>query len=238
MGDHARYSPSAATRWLTCPGSIGLSESLNQVQGSSPQAEEGTAAHWVFENYRARRYSAQAPNEVALTDELVDTVRLSLAEMNRHIPSNAKQFREIKLSTWKVLGLETAEVWGTADVVALADDRVWLVDFKYGKYPVSPENNTQLLTYAVGLLDLVGEAYEDFTLAILQPRSNHLWRQWDITLDDVKNWAEKLQTYFAERPSHFQRGEHCFFCPAKNICGHRIFQDETKERRTEFCEPA
>ena len=236
MGEHARYSPSAATRWLTCPGSIGLSESLKQVQGSSPQAEEGTAAHWLFESFDTRRYAYQAPNGVVLTDELVDTVRMSLAEMSRHI--SGKEFREIRLPTWEVLGLDTPDVWGTADVVALGDDRVWLVDFKYGKYPVSPENNHQLLTYAVGLLDLVGDAYEDFTLAILQPRSNHLWQQWDITLDDITNWAEKLRAYFAERPNHFQRGEHCFFCPAKNICGHRLFENETKERRTEFCESA
>ncbi len=222
MSEHARYSPSAATRWLSCPGSISLSESLDEIQGSSPAAEEGTAAHWLFENFNARQYSSQAPNGVELTDQLTMTVKSSLDEMYKHVPTRV-QFRELKMPTWKVLNLPEPIIWGTADVVALADDRAWLVDFKYGKHPVSPENNAQLLTYAVGLLDLVDDAYEDFSLAILQPRATHHWRQWDIKLKDIKEWADMLRDYFANPSDKIVPGDHCFFCPAKHNCARRLF---------------
>lgn len=221
MTEHARYSPSAATRWLTCPGSIALGESL--TQGSSSAAEEGTAAHWLFESFDTRQYALHAPNGVVLTDQLVKTVKSSLDEMGERV--TGKQFRELKMPTWRTLGLSEPIIWGTADVVSLADDRAWLVDFKYGKYPVSPENNSQLLTYAVGLLDLVDDAYEDFSLAILQPRAKHHWRQWDIKLKDIKEWADKLRDYFANPSDKIVPGNHCFFCPAKHKCARRLFDE-------------
>lgn len=221
MSDHALYSPSAATRWLTCPGSVSLSGT--EVQGSSPAAEEGTAAHWLFENYRSRQYASHAPNGVELTEQLKTTVKSSLDVMNSHV--SGSEFRELKMPTWKTLNLPEPIIWGTADVVALADDRAWLVDFKYGRYAVSPENNAQLLTYAVGLLDLVGDAYEDFSLAILQPRATHHWRQWDIKLQDIKEWADKLRNYFATPSDKIVPGGHCFFCPAKHNCPKRFFEE-------------
>lgn len=42
---HARLSPSAASRWMTCPGSVVLSEGIADT--SSEFADEGTAAHYL-----------------------------------------------------------------------------------------------------------------------------------------------------------------------------------------------
>ena len=41
---HARLSPSAAVRWINCPGSVALS-AVCPPAGSSDYADEGTAAH-------------------------------------------------------------------------------------------------------------------------------------------------------------------------------------------------
>ena len=45
---HAKLSPSAAARWINCPGSIRLSEKVPPPP-SSDYADEGTLAHAVAE---------------------------------------------------------------------------------------------------------------------------------------------------------------------------------------------
>ncbi len=45
---HARLSPSAAERWMTCPGSVKLSEAIQDRE--SQYAAEGTAAHELAEH--------------------------------------------------------------------------------------------------------------------------------------------------------------------------------------------
>ena len=44
---HATFSPSAAERWIACPGSVKLSE--NCPKTTSKYAEEGTLAHALAE---------------------------------------------------------------------------------------------------------------------------------------------------------------------------------------------
>ena len=47
MAGHAKLSPSSAERWMTCPGSVALSEGY--ADRSSAVADEGTAAHELAE---------------------------------------------------------------------------------------------------------------------------------------------------------------------------------------------
>ena len=48
MAKHAkRFSPSAAERWMTCPGSV--TACLDLPNESSSYADEGTAAHYMAE---------------------------------------------------------------------------------------------------------------------------------------------------------------------------------------------
>ena len=46
---HARLSPSASKRWLTCPGSVRLIESLDLPETFNRYAAEGTVAHEIHE---------------------------------------------------------------------------------------------------------------------------------------------------------------------------------------------
>jgi len=43
MSGHAKLSPSSAARWMTCPGSVALSEGIEDT--SSKNADEGTMMH-------------------------------------------------------------------------------------------------------------------------------------------------------------------------------------------------
>ena len=47
MSDHAKFSPSGASRWLACPGSVALEAECPDT--SSAYAEEGTYAHTILE---------------------------------------------------------------------------------------------------------------------------------------------------------------------------------------------
>jgi len=47
MAQHAKLSPSAAHRWMNCPGSVRMSE--GELNLGSPAAMMGTAAHRIIE---------------------------------------------------------------------------------------------------------------------------------------------------------------------------------------------
>ena len=49
MPKHATLSPSAAVRWINCPGSVGISAQLPPAP-SSTYADEGTLAHLFAEH--------------------------------------------------------------------------------------------------------------------------------------------------------------------------------------------
>ena len=46
---HARLSPSASKRWMTCPGSVAFCSSIKGREAPSKFAAEGTAAHELGE---------------------------------------------------------------------------------------------------------------------------------------------------------------------------------------------
>ena len=52
--EHARLSPSAAERWLSCPASVRVIESLPRERSDTVYTREGTAAHALGE-LEARR---------------------------------------------------------------------------------------------------------------------------------------------------------------------------------------
>jgi hypothetical protein len=213
---HAIYAPSSAHRWLECPASIERSAALPSI--TTQAAQVGTYAHEVFE----KGYS------VGATEEMIEHVSGATAELFKRV-GEAKLFREYHLPVWRVLGLSQPLIYGTADVVALGEDRAWVIDLKYGKHSVNPVENLQLLTYGVGLLGLVGESYQDFSLCILQPRQGAMWRQWNITLDVLHAHRDRLIAFFDSPKDVVSPGNHCYFCPAKSICVERIFGHDDDE---------
>ena len=46
---HSRFSPSAAKRWMACPGSIQLAESIPFVMDTTMPAAKGTLVHHMVE---------------------------------------------------------------------------------------------------------------------------------------------------------------------------------------------
>lgn len=67
--------------------------------------------------------------------------------------------------------------WGTADVVIISEDRIRVIDIKYGAgVRVSAIENTQLMSYGVGALSLVDDPLRirEVTVSVWQPRMNNV----------------------------------------------------------------
>jgi RecB family exonuclease len=54
--------------------------------------------------------------------------------------------------------VDEADSFGTADVVIVRSDEVQVIDLKTGRTPVEVESNTQMMTYALGVLHELARA--------------------------------------------------------------------------------
>lgn len=245
---HALFSPSAAHRWLECPGSIVL---CNQVPStSSVYAREGTAAHQVLEwcitegkpaaAYEGRVIEIEG-DRFTVDAEMVDAVQ-STIEAAQLASGGAELIPERRLFFGEHLGVTNEEASGTADIFAvsaLEPDELQVHDFKYGRgEPVLAEDNPQLMLYALGALaefgDLLGP-FETVRLVIHQPRVRNAPSEWTVSVSDLEQWARDeaarrvktikiaQQTYKPEdghwRDTFLNPGpKQCRWCDAKASC--------------------
>lgn len=225
MTEHSRFGGSSASRWMSCPGSIGLTErsrasgDIPAESASSEYASEGTRAHLLLSE------CLEGGQDAYERPELADD-----ADMMVHVQSALDAFRRLGRGTrfieTRVYPIaDRADVFGTVDFALLLDGVLSVVDFKYGKgIRVSPEDNTQLKFYALGLLlALPASAVHTVRPGIHQPRTSGREIQWGtaLTADDLRGWGEALARAVgeAETPgAPLSPGDHCRWCPAKSMC--------------------
>ena len=176
MAMHARLSPSAAGRWLSCPASVRLSEQVPE-RPAGPAAQAGTVMHSGFERallgeghltaseLEALKQLGVAPERACqMVDEGVSAARALLSRYRL-----TEFLTEHRVNPGARIG--RTDFWGTADVVAACERQgvLLVTDFKTGRVPVPPEENAQMLAYAAGSLDLLTFQPSRIVLAILQP---------------------------------------------------------------------
>lgn len=230
--EHSPVGPSAAERWLHCPGSV--LTTIDIEDESSSYAIEGTAGHTVTEwcreeGNRAEHYlgvmvpvwvNADRTDLVECNQEMVDAVNYFLDYVEQF---HGEIFVEEKVSytQWVKNG------FGTCDDARISDVLAVITDFKYGKgIQVYAKNNPQLMLYALGFYQEFGWMYphlKDFQLNICQPRLDHL-DEWTISLEDLLAWAEDVARpagVLAQTPgSPYVAGYWCSknFCKIKETC--------------------
>lgn len=237
---HATFAPSAAHRWLRCPGSVRLAEGLDEAP--SVFAAEGTAAHMVAEQCLQRGinavlYQGSKVNGFTVDAEMVDAVQTYL-DVVREIELTADEFEyEQRLDMTSVVG----GVFGTGDFIAYRGRKPWpgeydgppftrsrvtIVDLKYGRgVAVEVKDNEQLLTYAMGVgLRYHNRGVDEVELVVVQPRAPHPdgpVRRWVTSVVDLYEHAIALQDATAaasKGDAPLVPGSHCQFCKAIGIC--------------------
>lgn len=185
MSEHAVLSPSKASRWITCPGSVALTAGMEDT--SSSYADEGTAAHAVA---AARLLGVPGP---AAADH---TTSDFISVYTKYV-RNAAEGKILLVEQRFDLERWTSEKGGkgTADavIVDLANQALEVIDLKFGQgHVVDAEENEQLMLYALGALDVVELCYGEvktIKLVIVQPRRDHI-SEWTISKKDLLRFGE------------------------------------------------
>jgi hypothetical protein len=130
---------------------------------------------------------------------------------------------EVRVDPGRRIG--RCDFWGTADLIGADSERQVLLvgDFKTGRARVDVRNNTQLMCYALGSLDLVDFTPERVILAILQPPvlgSNPAI--WETNISELRTFekyviGQAALTDQVETPPTPSK-EACLWCPAKVVC--------------------
>lgn len=160
--EHAKLSPSAADRWMVCPGSQVLCEGLEER--TSPYAEEGTLAHSV-----AEKWLRHEPLPKGCTTEMKEHVQVYVD----HVESIWEK-GEVRMIE-KVVHVND-HIWGTADAIVWIPETATLhvVDLKYGAgVAVEVNDNRQLKTYALAALLELKYPAKKVVATIVQPRLPH-----------------------------------------------------------------
>jgi len=230
-----RMSPSGATRWLSCSGSL---VTKGFAQENSNFAVEGTRAHALaehclvnkispldvekfdYENYGEYFKDAEPDDTMAACIEgYVDFVEGLIAKSDYH---------EIE-GTYKTVVAGDLMLTGTYDALTYEKEISLLnvIDLKYGMgLPVSAENNKQLMCYALLACFKTGITPKTVAIHVYQPRDLNGVR--DDPLDTWYMKYEDLQDYYREIVKvaknvdagkiEYCIGDFCRWCKALTKC--------------------
>lgn len=178
---HARLSASSAHRWMNCPGTIRMSEGIDDPE--TIYQLEGRAAHALAE-FALRQDVAKELHLMHWSD--VPTVVVETEEGNKNWPIDDTMREAVGLYVETVRDLHTKlggklyiertfdlamlrppePMFGTADAVIVGERTIDVIDLKYGAgVTVEVTDNAQLLYYALGAI------LAEFTARVMDPAS-------------------------------------------------------------------
>jgi len=239
---HARLAPSAASRWMRCPGSVPFVESLNLPSDDNEFTREGTAAHELGEICLLMGVDPDHPdlptaaeNGVPFTDDMREHVGTYVDYVRRVFAAPGSRAEVEQRVDMRAV---VPECWGTADVIGLAplpegDTELVVIDLKYGRgVRVNAQGNEQLRLYAVGAyFARLGHDIQKIRTTVHQPRLDHVDNE-VLTPTELVEFSN-LATAAAEqvrlataaqkqgqslRPWLHASDEACRWCPAKAVC--------------------
>lgn len=245
---HARLAPSAAYRWMECPGSIAAEAPLPD-QGST-YAAEGTAAHELsarclqngtdaavyFDHVIDVKTGAFVMNDLgveldgvryfAVDEEMVESVQLYLDTVRSLIPKSGDH--ELEVEQRLDMTHIHPDISGTGDAVVFQprSSTLHVVDFKYGRgVAVEPEENPQLLLYGAGAARRYhNRQVRKVKLHVVQPRAPHARgpvRSWETDALSLMEFEDDIRVAAARAMAPDAprfAGDWCRFCKALPVC--------------------
>lgn len=244
MADHAVLSASGSHRWLNCTPSARLE--LEFENTGSEAAREGTAAHALCEHKlkRALHIRSRRPVSDYDSDEMEECTD-AYAEFVMEQYEAAKQVCKdpvVLIEQRLDFSCYVPDGFGTGDCLIISDDRLHIIDFKYGMgVLVEAEDNPQMKLYALGALAVYDALYDirEVSMTIFQPRRENV-STWTVSVEDLKAWAEnelKPRAKMAyDGEGEYLPGEWCTFCRAAVRCRARA-EEKLRLAQTEFRMP-
>jgi len=233
---HAELAPSAAERWVNCPGSVKAEQQYPDTE--SPESREGTAAHEMaaellrkggeWESFEGR----SATNGVIFDSEMYAAACVFANDVRKRCRGRIEVRRFFNNPTFIEKRVDISRVhelnWGTPDCVVydLDSNVLTIWDFKYGHGVVEVKKNWQLIEYAIGALDThcadCGPIVVD--MRIIQPRAYHpagVCRSWVVNSDELLEYVDELKQsaiLSQEENPPTRAGTWCKHCAARGAC--------------------
>jgi hypothetical protein len=226
---HAVFSPSAAKRWINCPGSINLCKDL-PPQKPNFYSAEGTVAHDIAASYLANKHDAWATVDqvnkdgfdIKITEEMLNAVMVYVAFVRDQINKYDEKpeiERKVKI---------TDDCFGTADSIIYSPYRILIVnDYKHGAgIQVDAEMNEQMMIYAAGrLAELDIDEMEDLPVEmnIVQPRgAGEAIKTFKMKGGQIMDWFGQIVLSSIREARQINAslnpGDWCKYCPAALTC--------------------
>lgn len=229
MGDHARNTPSAAKRWMACPGSINATG--GEGSPSTVYSREGDFGALIgkrvlledIDTVSSLIGTKSADGEFTLDQDLADAIQVHVNVCREILMLGGAHPRIEERVTI------TSDVYGTPDFSAWGHDMETLevVDLKLGRgVYVDHVENPQLQIYALGEIARMGRdprMLKKIDCTVVQPRY--------ATADAVRTWSctgEELHAFklrmlacveATKQPNApLVAGDHCKFCPVAPTC--------------------
>ena len=244
MSKHAILSASGSHRWLNCTPSARLE--LEFENTTSEAAREGTAAHALCEHKLKKFLKKRSKRPVSdyNSDEMEECTDAYAEFVMEQYEEAKKSCKDPVILIEQKLDFScyVPEGFGTGDCIIISDDRLHIIDFKYGQgILVEAEHNPQMMLYALGALEIYDALYDikEVSMTIFQSRRENV-STWTIPIEELKAWAEeelkpKAQMAY-DGDGEYLPGEWCTFCKAAVKCRARA-EEKMKLARMEFKMP-
>ena len=244
MGNHAILSASSSHRWLHCLPSARLELEFENTSGEAAKA--GTAAHELSEHKlkKALHIRSKRPVSEYDSDEMEECTDDYVAFIMEQVELARKSCTDpiVLIEQRLDFSCYVPDGFGTGDCVIISDDRLHIVDFKYGMgVLVDAEDNPQMKLYALGALEIYDSLYDikEISMTIFQPRRENV-STWTVPVEELKAWAEEelkpkaAKAYQGE--GEYMPGSWCTFCRASTRCRARA-DENLKLAQMEFKMP-
>ena len=238
---HAVLSASGSHRWLNCTPSARLE--LEFENTTSEAAREGTAAHALCEHKLKKFLKKRSKRPVSdyNSDEMEECTDAYAEFVMEQYEEAKKSCKDPVILIEQKLDFScyVPEGFGTGDCIIISDDKLHIIDFKYGMgVLVDAFDNPQMKCYALGALKIFDRLYDikDVSMSIFQPRRDNV-STWTVSADELKGWAENVLKPKAELAvkgeGDYCVGDWCTFCKASVRCRARA-ENNLKLAQEEF----